>query len=425
MATSNNKITIELYRPSVLQEPIHNAITKRERNIFLLICGRRWGKNIFALNDMAFRGCNNPDNIIWWCAPINKQAKRDYRRFKKGLKNTELIKKSWDSEQRIELYNDSLIEFHGLENHEDLAGEGLDYLYVDEIASIKQAAWEQTLQPMLLDNNGIAIGFGTPKGKNWVYSYFNAGQDMYNTQVKSYQFPTHTNPYIDRSRLEQDLARLPDRVVRQEYMAQFIDDGSGVFAGYTKCIRGEMIEFPEAGHHYRIGADIAKMYDFNFWIVEDIESKQVVNFMRFNKLDWSLTKQKLSNYAKFWNNAEVVLDSTGVGSPVFDDLRREGLRIYPFYFTNKSKVELIEHLAITIQNQNIFFPEIPELISELDSFEMNQTPSGNIKYSAPEGLHDDGVVSLALTCWDLKEIRNEFSIIMDTQDMREDYSGAV
>ena len=41
-------------------------------------------------------------------------------------------------------------------------------------------------------------------------------------------------------------------------------------------------------------------------------------------------------------------------------------------------------------------PEIELLAKELDSFEYQITGSGNVTYGAPSGMHDDGVLSLAL-----------------------------
>jgi len=44
----------------------------------------------------------------------------------------------------------------------------------------------------------------------------------------------------------------------------------------------------------------------------------------------------------------------------------------------------------------IAIPKEPVLISELEAFEATKTPSGLIRYAAPEGMHDDTVMALAL-----------------------------
>jgi hypothetical protein len=42
------------------------------------------------------------------------------------------------------------------------------------------------------------------------------------------------------------------------------------------------------------------------------------------------------------------------------------------------------------------------LIDELEAFGMDVTPSGHLIFSAPEGYHDDCVMSLAMAYWHIK-----------------------
>lgn len=60
------------------------------------------------------------------------------------------------------------------------------------------------------------------------------------------------------------------------------------------------------------------------------------------------------------------------------------------------KAHLIEKLAFALEKREITFPEIPEIIAELQSYSIEKTPAGNVRYSAPSGLHDDIVMSMAL-----------------------------
>jgi hypothetical protein len=39
------------------------------------------------------------------------------------------------------------------------------------------------------------------------------------------------------------------------------------------------------------------------------------------------------------------------------------------------------------------------LLNEMESFDMTQLPSGNVRYSAPEGQHDDAVIALGLALY--------------------------
>ena len=65
-----------------------------------------------------------------------------------------------------------------------------------------------------------------------------------------------------------------------------------------------------------------------------------------------------------------------------------------YVFTSTSKQLLMEGLAIAIQSRQVGFPDGP-IVTELEQFEYVYTRTG-IRYSAPEGTHDDCVCALAL-----------------------------
>ena len=46
--------------------------------------------------------------------------------------------------------------------------------------------------------------------------------------------------------------------------------------------------------------------------------------------------------------------------------------------------------------------QFPVLKSELENFTYKITPSSHLQYNAPEGMHDDCVIGLALAAWQLK-----------------------
>ena len=142
-----------------------------------------------------------------------------------------------------------------------------------------------------------------------------------------------------------------------------------------------------------MGVDLAKYIDFTVITVLN-EQNQLVYFDRFQQLDWVFQKKMIKQVADIYK-ANVVLDSTGLGDPIFDDLSRTGMNVLSYKITIQSKKELIENLSLMIQQQKITFPDIPELINELKIFGYKQLERG-FQYSAPEGYHDDCVISLAL-----------------------------
>ncbi len=74
---------------------------------------------------------------------------------------------------------------------------------------------------------------------------------------------------------------------------------------------------------------------------------------------------------------------------------RSLLPITPFMATNASKEEAIQALVLAFERQEITIPCDAALLTELESFGMERLPSGRFRYAAPEGEHDDTVMSLS------------------------------
>ena len=114
-------------------------------------------------------------------------------------------------------------------------------------------------------------------------------------------------------------------------------------------------------------------------------------------MDWHNTKENIKRLPR----CPILVDSTGVGDPILEDLQREGIAIDGLKFTSSSKQQIMEGLANAIQQGRIRFPD-GVIVKELEVFEYQFTANG-VKYSAPSGFHDDCVMALALA-W------NNFSI---------------
>lgn len=195
---------------------------------------------------------------------------------------------------------------------------------------------------------------------------------------------------------------LPDRVFRQEFLAEFISDMGGVFRKVKDCMKGD---FRKAEGHkkYIMGVDLAKYEDFTVIVVMDLEDGHVVHFDRFNQIDWNFQKQRIEQASKDYNDATIFIDSTGVGDPIWEDLyKKTSGNVVGFSIkSNAIKRQLIDGLVIAIENNSISYPEIDELINELTIFEYEKMPSGVEKMHAPAGYHDDCVIALALAVYGL------------------------
>jgi phage FluMu gp28-like protein len=250
-----------------------------------------------------------------------------------------------------------------------------------------------------MDEKGIAFFTGTPRGHNWYFRLWTRGQDPSQTDYKSWSFPSVSNPYLDPAEIAAFARDMPELAYRQEVLAQFLEDVGSVFRGVDRIVKGSFQPF-ERHKQYVMGADLAKLEDFTVLCVLDMDG-HLCAFDRFSQLDWVFQRKRIVQLAQRYD-ARLLIDSTGVGDPVCDELYRENVRVDGFKFTNATKKDLVENLSMMIENQQVTIPLVPELINELKLYGYKTTPSRNIQYGAPEGYHDDGVVALALAAWQLK-----------------------
>jgi hypothetical protein len=375
------------YSPHKAQKEFHNS----KARFRIIAAGRRFGKSQAAVNEAIKFGAKKNNATIWIAAPVYSQAMISWRMIKEFLPQ-ELIKELHLSEKYLELINGSSIWIKSADNYNNLRGEGIDFLVIDEAAMVAKEAWEEALRPALSDKQGKAVFISTPKGNNWFFEMWTRGQDPQFPQYKSWKFLTSQNPFIVPAEIEEARTTLPELVFRQEYMAEFLDDIGAVFRGVEKCIKGKLCE-PVKGEAYIMGVDLAKYTDFTVLCVIN-SFGQVVSFDRFNQIDWAFQKERIISTANKYK-AKIIIDSTGVGDPTWEDLKRMGRNIEGYRFTNESKKQLIEGLSIMIEQQRVSYPDIPELINELRIFGYKISKTGLITYNAPSGFHDDCVIGMS------------------------------
>jgi phage FluMu gp28-like protein len=381
-------------RPSQLE------VLEASERFLTVDAGRRWGKSLSGLNWLLKGACERVGES-WWLAPIYSQSKMAFRTLTAAARRGQAeaaFRKMSESEMRAELINGSAITFKSADNPDNLRGEGLQRVVVDEAARVQREVWEEVLRPAVSDTAGKVLFISTPKGKNWFYELWTRGYDPAHPDYRSWKFPTSDNPKVPAEDIEQAQRSLPVDVFSQEYLAEFLDNNAGVFRNVDACI-GSMVSGPVEGRSYYMGLDLARLTDFTVMTILDDTGRQVY-LDRFNLLDWVVQKERVASVCRKYR-ARCLLDSTGIGDPIYEDLRRMGLSVEGYKFTSESKKKLIESLMISFEQRRISI--LPDKVqeNELKIFEYDIGPSGGVRYSAPEGYHDDCVIALALANWNI------------------------
>ncbi len=391
--------------------------------------GRRWGKSYFAWLYLLSRAVANPGGIYWWVAPIYKELipVSQIIRGTTGLGIFEKVLTSGTVIRYVRLRCGTEIYFHSADREDSLRGSPLDGLVIDEGGSLKGNRYEEELRPALVDRMGWLLVIGTPKGRNWFYRYYLKGQDRQaNPDYESWMFPSLDNArsrggYIEDAELEALKRDLPDLTYRQEVLAEYLE-GEGVVFRHVDERVNPALRFLSRGVEdrlYSVGVDLAKTQDFTVLSAVDMETGQLVAWERFNSLDWEIQKPRIKAFSDRFPGP-VWVDSTGLGDPVFDALASMGVPVKGYKISNASKTALIAKLSIFLDQGRVSFPpasEFPEgkhiLADELKAYAYEITASGAITYGAPDGLHDDAVISLGLAAWGLPMTAREPNVSME------------
>jgi hypothetical protein len=313
------------------------------------------------------------------------------------------------SQQRMEvtLPSGGVIRYRSLDDPDNARGHTADGIVIDECADVNERAWYEVLRPMLIDTGGWAWMCGTPNGRNWYWREFEAARDRPDSiawqapslgvvvrdgQLVRSPHPLE-NPNIPFVEIDHLWRTLPERVFRQEILAEFVDDGGGVFRRVLEAVS----QPPDGnGSQYAFGVDWGKHNDWTVVTVIDIPRRAVVEIDRFNQIDYAVQTQRLRVLANRYHPMVIMAEANAMGEPIIEQLQRAGLPVRAFTTTNVTKAQIIETLALAFECGGIHIPSIPVLVNELQAYEMSRLPSGQVKYGAPDGMHDDCVMSLAL-----------------------------
>jgi hypothetical protein len=279
-----------------------------------------------------------------------------------------------------------------------LRGESFDVVIVDEAAHVSGDTDQDGIVPTLADRSGHVYLISTPAGRNWFWQEYLRGQAD-GVQQAAWHAPSNANPLPSIQRAYARARQtLPERTFRQEWDAEFLDDAGGVF---RKVMDAAVLDEqpPVAGHQYVMGVDWAKSADFTVLTVLDVAAKQVAALDRFNQIDWSLQRGRLRALYERYKPAAIIAETNSIGEPNIEALQHEGLPVQGFTTTNATKAQIIEGLALAFETGALSILNDPVLVGELQAYELERLPSGLVRYGAPEGMHDDCVMSLALAWW--------------------------
>lgn len=384
------------YQKAMLDSPARFTVTEASTKT------GKTASHIIWLLEQALQCKEN--QAVWWVAPVYGQAEIAFNRMKAQI-NDKAFFRANETKLTLTLPTGAKIQFKSAEKPDNLYGDDVYAAVFDEFTRAREEAWF-ALRSTLTATNGKCKFIGNVKGKkNWGYRLAQkAKQGEQNFEYfKITAYDAAREGLLKEEEIEQAKRDLPDAVFKELYLAEASEDGSNPFGinFIRQCIY-PISDLPPVC----FGIDLANSIDYAVIIGLD-QFGQTCHFDRFNKSGWRNVIQKIGLLPKVPKK----IDSTGVGDPIVEEVRLTDPNAEGFKFNATSKQQLMEGLALAFQQRKITIPGDPNGVSETipvndprniqseaESFEFVHTRTG-LRYSAPEGMHDDCVCALALA-WD-------------------------
>lgn len=397
-------MTIKGYKPHENQKAIHHSINNEPHKYYVINIGRQFGKTMLGINQLLYWMINHKGCNIGWVTPIYKQGKKVFTELEKVTRASGLFE--YDKSELIVRGFNSTVSFFSGERPDNIRGNTFDFLIIDEFAFTREELWSEVLSATVLVKGKKVLFISTPNGKNHFYKL--SIQPNYDTRYKYIHYTSYDSPFINHLDLEERKRSLPNHVFRQEYLAEFIDDSSGLFVNVRDCIGT-----PKESTKLFGGLDIGRADDYTVLTIIN-ENNEQVYCERWRQTEWSkiidsvaieINKHKCKTYVEVNNQGDVF----------YEMLQKKcGNLVYPYVTSAKTKPIMIEDLAVLFEQKDISILDIDWLIDELCAFTYIYNPNTrNVQYSAPQGVHDDSVVSLALSYQAKKELGRKGNYIFD------------
>jgi len=397
------------YTPHPGQVLFHNS----KARFRVLCCANRWGKDRASINDfirlfVKMLSENRPTTLVprvmgWIVAPTYKLARQNWRELKHFFPEQWVVSKN-EAEKQLETIYDGLIEVKSADDPESLVAVGLDIVLMTEVARAKslQDIWANLFARLssngrgLGGKGGVGIFNSTPLGRGFFHTMYQWGQDPTMPEWESWHFDCYSSPYIKKEDIEIAKRMLPERLFRQNWLAEFLSDSGEVFANVDKLSIGE-IEEPMPDKVYKAAWDPSQRVDLSVFGIRDQYGRQVYKRV-FTGMLYEHQLDIIEVQCKRYNNAPIDIDMTSGGETLPREAQKRGLQANGIYWSGGGNIkqEMVSHLCVLMEQEAIVLLDDEMQKEELKSYTYQITKSGHVRYSAPTGQHDDHVSMLMM-----------------------------
>ena len=153
---------------------------------------------------------------------------------------------------------------------------------------------------------------------------------------------------------------------------------------------------------YYAGCDFGKLQDYSVIAVLQREGEilKLVYLYEF-PLDtpYSNVVGHLVRANEKFHFRTLLVDQTGVGEPVLEELREKIPTASGIWFTTRSKEEVLTSLKLMMEQKRLKMPYDRRLCQQINEQQYRYSRSGHLQFWHPESGHDDQLSALALAVY--------------------------
>ena len=386
---------VTLFTPHKGQRKVIDGFADSQHKFGVVATGRQYGKSLLGQNLMLYWLLQNPKQKGAWISPIYSQGKKVFRELL-GAAN-KIIEHKNEADLTMRFMNGSTLQFLSAERYDSIRGFSFNYLVVDEAAFIKEIAMQEAIFPTLSAIGKKCLIISTPKSKNWFYTHYLKGSTD-NDDYISFRGISTDNTHIDADFIAEQAKSLPPEIFKQEYLAEFSESGNDVFSNVDAVCNLNNWSPYERQKRYYCGIDLGLQHDYSV-ITVIADDGRVVRVERINGTSYAEIAEQFSRIIKQYRCAGGYCEVNGPGLPVWELINKQEKKIKQWTTNNSNKTNGIRNLIYDIQELAIELPSkevFPYLYEELNAFTYKVSATGTTTFSAPNGFHDDCVMSLML-----------------------------
>jgi len=401
--------------------PYQNDLVRNPAWELVIVSATQIGKTFACACWLLAQAFEHPGTLNWWTAPTKRQARNGYLRMKSIAQSAGLLVRGRagysDSEMILRLWNGARIECRSWKNPENLQGDSIWALVVDEaglLTGIARALISSRRSAFL----GPARYIGNPSGSGSAFwelhdqavrlkaepewaGYWDTMTWTWETRYAALRHPLRQLAY--RRFIDNERATLLPFEFARLYEAKWGIPEKSIFgAAIAKLEKeGKLVERdpkPHPGHPYLVAWDVGVTTDYTVGVPLCLKCWTVTDYYRERPGDDHGLEGRMVEYSKRWNEGQMVIERNGLGLIIFGRAARLYKKVQGWQTDNVNKrtavFEVLNRLgtpgALTLFKD-------PLMLKELTNYESQQNPKTQVwSFGAPKGGHDDIVMGAVI-----------------------------